>query len=269
MQRRGCSTCNLAERTGRADVSMDAALEPVTRLFRRHVRRAKRNPGHGPRETEAPEEARRSLSTIGTSSATKRRHVKRTGIRAGRARPEELRVIATSLRVVDCAAGLGVIPMIAVWVLGYVGPLYTGLETIALDGRANPRAQKRAADDLSHWYAEDGCGRWDLKAFGPEVVAQRRAWRRALEDDPDLRRWTEARRARRSAFMKLSVLCTCACGLSLCALAQSTGWSPWREHQSVCSALCFLAAAHPGALLASITMGAAEHVRGVLRILRP
>jgi hypothetical protein len=177
-------------------------------------------------------------------------------------------VIAASLRVLDCAVGPGVIPMIAVWVLGYVGPLYTGLEAITLDGRPNPRAQGRAADDASHWYAEDGCGRLDLTAFGPEIVARRRACRRALEDDPDLRRWTEARRARRSAFMKLSVLYSCACGLSLCALAQSTGWSVWHDHQGACSTLCFLAAPHPAALLASITMGVVEHARGVLRVLR-
>jgi hypothetical protein len=170
-------------------------------------------------------------------------------------------LLATSLHVFDFAAGPGALPAIAVWVLGYIGPIYTGIEETTLDGRPNPRALGRAAEDVSHWYAEDGCGRWDLKAFGPEIVAQRRASRRALGNDPDLRRSAEARRALRSSFMNLLTLYASACGLALCALMQSAGWSVWDDHRSIGSMLCFLWAAQPGALLASITMRAVEQLR--------
>jgi hypothetical protein len=157
--------------------------------------------------------------------------------------------------------GAGTLPALAVWVLGYLGPLYTGLEPCTLDGRLNPRAQGRAPDDCRHWYAADGCGRWDRAAFGREVVAARRAYRRASEAMPCLRRSAEARRAARRRFLDLTILCSCACGLALSALLRSSLPHLWDAHSHLCAGACFLYAPQIGAVLASAVEPLTERVR--------
>jgi hypothetical protein len=74
-----------------------------------------------------------------------------------------------------------ILAWLAMSVLAEVGRQCTGLSKTSFNGKPNPRAQFRAPDDTAHWYSSDGCGKWDLKIYGPEVVARRRAYREAAQ----------------------------------------------------------------------------------------